>query len=247
MWELGGINSNDAEEKVELVDYDEKAEEKLTSYALYQYTSAPLAELREKAGKMSTEEKDKILSAYVGQRNNRRQKPGRGFENIYYTFDILANFGAYRDLQRHRVLTQERQLISCRHGYTLPSEVVEAGYESDYRDAMEVARQSWEKINEKMPKQAQYVVPLAYRIRWYFTLNLREAIHLCELRSGQQGHPDYRKIAQKMYTEINRVHPSLGKYLQFVDMKEYSMERIDAEKRIDKKMQEMEKKYAKSL
>lgn len=229
-----------------LVDYDKDAEEKIVAYCLYQYTSLPLVELKQRVKNMPQEEKERILASYVGQRQNRRQKPGRAFENTYYTFDILANFGAYRDLQRHRVLTQERQLVSCKHGYSLPPEIVETGYEAEYRDVMEMAKATWEEINAKVPKQAQYVVPLAYKIRWYFSLNLREAFHLCELRSMQQGHPDYRKIAQGMYSEINRVHPSFGRFMNFVDMKEYGMERIEAEKKLDKKLEEMEKKYAKS-
>ncbi len=242
MWQTGkNYEYSESGEEVKLVDYDENAEEKIAAYALYHYTSAPLKELMQKAKQMSVEERERIISNYVGQRGNRRQKPGRAFENFYYTFDILANFGAYRDLQRHRALTQERQLISCRHGYSLPKEIVEAGFESEYQQAMQIARQTWEEISAKMPGQAQYVVPLAFKIRWYFTFNLREAFHLCELRSMQQGHPDYRKIAQQMYREINRVHPSLGKHMNFVDLKEYKMERIEAEKKLDKKLEEMEK------
>ncbi len=237
---------NDAGDKIELTSYDADAEKKIIAYILYQYSSQPLQELLKKAAAMPREEREKIIAAYVGQRQNRRQKPGRAFENTSYTFDLLANFGAYRDLQRHRVLTQTRQLLNCRHGYTLPKEIIESGYEADYTDVMQLAKQTWEQINEKMPGQAQYVVPFAYRIRWYFTLNLREAFHFCELRSMQQGHSDYRKIAQGMYTEINRVHPAFGKFMNFVDMKEYGMERLESEKKLDKKLQEMEKKYAKS-
>lgn len=236
--------TNDA--TLTLVEYDADAQNKIVAYCLYQYTSLPLAELKRRIANMPQEEKEKILASYVGQRQNRRQKPGRAFENTYYTFDILANFGAYRDLQRHRVITQERQLISCKHGYTMPTEITEAGYENEYRDVMELAKQTYGEINVDMPKQAQYVVPLAYKIRWYFAMNLREAFHLCELRSMQQGHPDYRKIAQGMYSEINRVHPSFGKFMNFIDMKEYGMERLESEKKLDKKLEEMEKKYSKS-
>ncbi len=248
MFEIGNKTATNSEEgdRVELAKFDEDAEEEIVAGILYQYTSAPLSELAKKAKTMDKEEREKIIAEYVGKRGNRRQKPGRAFENVHYSFDILANFGAYRDLQRHRVLTQERQLLSCRHGYTLPGEIIETGYESEYKEAIQAARDAWQKISEKMPKQAQYVVPFAYRIRWYFSLNLREAFHLCELRSMQQGHPDYRKIAQEMYRQINHAHPSLGKYMNFVDMKQYGMERIEAEKKLDKKLAEMEKKYAKS-
>lgn len=229
--------------EVELIEYDKDAETKLVAYILYSYMNAPLSDLLEKAKKMGAAEREKIIAAYVGTRGNRRHKPGRAFESVQYTFDICVNFGAYRDLQRHRVLTQERQVLGCGNGFTLPPEIVQAGYESEFRDAMDQARQTWEAIAGRMPKQAQYVVPLAYKIRWYFTMNLREALHFCELRSMQQGHSDYRKVAQQMYQQILQVHPALGRHMRFVDMKEYEMERLEAEKKLDKKLQEMGKKY----
>ena len=110
---------------------------------------------------------------------------------------------------------------------------------------MEKAAAFYRKIHPKFPHEAQYIVPFAYRIRWYFKLSLREAIHLCELRSMQQGHPDYRHVAQDMAKEISRVHPVLGKHMLFMDYKEYGMERLEAEKKLDKKLAEMEKKYSK--
>src|SRR3989344_4701659 len=245
MVELGKTHNalRNTQNEVELIEYDEDAETKIVAYILYQYTNAPLGELKEKAKKMSAGEREKIIAKYVGERKNRRHKPGRAFENVYYTFDILTNFGAYRDLHRHRILTQQRQLLGCEHGYTLPHEIVQAGHENEFKDAMQLAKNAWQEIANKMPMQAQYVVPLAHKIRWYFKLNLREAFHLCELRSMQQGHPDYRKIAQEMYKEIARVHPSLGKHMVFMDMKQYGMERLEAEKKLDRRLDAMEKRY----
>ena len=245
MMEIGKTHSAKriTQNEVELIEYDEDAETKIVAYILYQYTNTPLDELKEKAKKMSAGEREKIIAKYVGERKNRRHKPGRAFENVYYTFDILTNFGAYRDLHRHRILTQQRQLLGCEHGYTLPHEIVQAGHENEFKDAMQLAKNAWQEIANKMPMQAQYVVPLAHKIRWYFKLNLREAFHLCELRSMQQGHPDYRKIAQEMYKEISRVNPSLGKYMNFVDLNEYAMERLEAEKKLDRRLDAMEKRY----
>ncbi len=246
MTEIGKLYKSEANtgaNTVQLTKYDDDAEEKITAHILYTYCNAPLQELMKKAGNMSTAERQHIIAMYVGKRGNRRHKPGRAFENAYYTFDLLANFGAYRDLQRHRILTQQRQLLGCNNGYTMPIEITQAGFESEYRDAMQMAKQTWQEVSKAMPMEAQYVVPFAYKVRWYFTLNLREAFHLCELRSMQQGHPDYRKIAQEMHLEIRRVHPSLAKHMSYVDHNEYKMERIEAEKKLDKKLQEIQKTH----
>lgn len=233
-------------EEVVLVDYDEDAEERVIAAALYPYSRRSMASLIQDAKHMSQEQRDKIITAYVGNRKNRRHKPGRGFEAVRYTFDICANFGCYRDIHRHRMLTQQRQTLGCLHGYTLPKEIIEAGFEGEFKDAMEAAKNAWEQIAKQKPLQAQYVVPLAYRIRWQMTMNLREAFHFCELRSSMQGHVDYRRVAQGMYKEIEKVHPSLAKHMKFVDMREYAFERLEAEKKLDKKLAEISKKYGQS-
>jgi thymidylate synthase ThyX len=106
---------------------------------------------------------------------------------------------------------------------------------------MELADQTYRKISVKMPEEAQYVVPFAYNLRWYMTMNLREAYHFCELRSTPQGHIDYRRVAQQMYQEIKKVHPFVE---MLVDMKEYGLERLEAEKWIDKRLEEVKKKYS---
>ncbi len=188
-------------------------------------------------------QKSDIIGAYLKRRENRRHKPGRAFENVSYSFDILANFGAFRDLQRHRILTQLKQPLTTDYGYDVPSEIVDAGLSDDYVVAMEKAKEAFNKIREKMPQEAQYIVPLGYKIRWYFTLNLRELYHLCELRSGRQGHIDYRRIAQDMYILVKAVHPLLVKHMKYMDMQDYDLERLDAEKRIDKKIETIRKKW----
>lgn len=230
-------------EGVKLIDYDKKAEKKIVITALYQYLSKPMEEIEEIANKMSADEKEAVIMAYINERENRRHKPGRAFEHAYYTFDVCANFGAYRDMHRHRILTQQRQLLNPYHGYKLPEDLVRAGYENEFKDVMDAAKNAYEEISKKYKKQAQYVIPLAYNIRWYMTFNVREAYHMLELRSSMQGHPDYRKIAQDMFREIEKVHPKLASGMKFMDMKEYKLERLEAEKRIDKKIEEIEKKY----
>ncbi|MFA5077288.1 MAG: FAD-dependent thymidylate synthase [Candidatus Micrarchaeia archaeon] len=230
---------------VSLAGYDRDAELKVLAAMIYANSQVSMERALETAKTLDQGKVSELLTAYVGERKNRRHKPHRSFENTHYTFDICANFGAYRDIHRHRVLTQQRQLLNTSLGYDLPKELAEAGYENEFKNAMEAAKNTYERIAARIPAQAQYVVPLAYRLRWYMKMNLREAYHFCELRSVQQGHPDYRVIAQEIYKKIKEVHPSLASGMKFVDMKSYELERLDSEKRIDKKLDEIDRKYAK--
>ena len=230
-------------EEVTLVEYDNDAESKVLYTILYQYSRMPLSQIKNIVNRLSEEEKKKIITAHLANRKNRRHKPGRGFETIYYKFDILANYGIYRDLHRHRQLTQEPQDLTTKHGYDMPKELVEAGFKEEYEKCMEKAKLAYEELYEEFPKEAQYVVPFGYRIRWYFNLNLREVFHLTELRSQQQGHPDYRRVAQLIATKVKEVHPSLTEHLTFVDMNTYELERLEGEKFIDQRMKEVKEKY----
>lgn len=222
-------------QQVTLLDYDADAEEKVLSAILYPNSAVPLAQLRAQVQQLSPWELEQLIAAYVGKRRHRRDKPGRAFEHAYYTFDILGDYGIYRDLQRHRILTQERQLLSTLHGYDTQEEIGLAGFGEKYHAAMRAADAAYRKIAAQYPFEAQYVVPLAYNIRWYMKMNLREAYHFCELRAGQQGHPGYRKVAQLMAKEIARVHPTLAAGMTFVDYNDYKLERINAEMRKEEK------------
>jgi len=233
-------------EEVELAEYDREAEQKIAAAILYSQSAMPLRTAKALAAGMQHEQRRKIIGAYVAKRQNRRHRPGRAFEHAYYTFDILGNYGIYRDLQRHRVLTQERQDLTAMHGFDTPKEMEEAGCAGEYRECMRLAKAAFEKIEKRSPKQAQYVVPFGYKVRWYFHLNLRELYHLCELRTMRQGHPDYRRICQKMYLLAKEVHPSLVENMRFVDMNSYVLERSESEKKIDQKLAEMDKRYGKA-
>lgn len=228
---------------VELVDYDPKAIDKIVETILYQYSEYPLSQIRDHVSKMSDEQKTGIIQEYLKRRENRRHKPWRAFEVAYYTFDILGNYGIYRDLQRHRILTQMRQLLSTKNGYDTPAELEEAGFGDKYHAAMQLAREAYEEIARRFPKEAQYIVPFGYRIRWLFTLNARQIFNMVELRTIRQGHPDYRKICQEIYYKVRAVHPQIVENMKFVDLNAYEMERDEAEKRIDRKLDEIKKKY----
>jgi len=191
--------------------------------------------VREHAARLSAAERLEILRGYVGERASRFQRPGRAFEDAYYTFDLLADIGAYRDLHRHRILTQERQRYTTAHGYIVPPELVDAGLSGRYVAALDTAASTVEAIAGDLPAAAQYLVPFAYRIRWRIKLNLREAYHLIELRAAPQGHPTYRAIAQEMFRQIQAVHPTLAESMRFVDLHDYALERLAAEQRLDAK------------
>ena len=150
----------------------------------------------------------------------------------------MADIGAYRDLQRHRILTQERQRYSVVHGYAVAPELEAAGVAAAYCTALDQTAAAVQAIEADFPAAAQYLVPFAYRIRWRFRLNLREAYHLIELRAAPQGHPSYRAIAQQMYLALQKIHPSLIEGMQFVDLGEHALERLAAEQRFDQKLAE---------
>lgn len=222
----------------QLVEYDPDAEVKIVAAILYPHTNLAFEQIKEYVIALSMPERVEIISTYVGERGSRFHRPGRAFEETYYTFDLLADLGAYRDLHRHRVLTQERQPYSVRHGYVVPIELEEANLAEPYREALEYAAKTTELISKGLPDAAQYVVPFAYRLRWRIKLNLREVYHLVELRSSRQGHPSYRTIAQEIYRQISTVHPALVANMNFVDLNDYALERLAAEQRIDTKLRE---------
>ena len=222
-------------QNVTLVEFDPQAEINTVAAILYPHTDVTLAEVREHAAQLPSAERLAIVRAYVGERGSRFQRPGRAFEEAYYTFDLLADIGAYRDLHRHRILTQERQRYTVVHGYATPPELVDAGLAERYNAALDEAAAAFTAISAPLPDAAQYLVPFAFRIRWRIKLNLREAFHLIELRAAPQGHPTYRAIAQEMYRQIQAVHPTLAEGMCFVDMHDYALERLAAEQRLDAK------------
>lgn len=229
---------------VELVECDsnDSAQDKVVAAILFQHLHAKSSEIKPLVSQMPAEEKRQLILSYIGNRQNRRQKPGRAFESADYTFCITGNFGMYRDLHRHRMLTQERQLLTTKHGFDMPQELVDAGFDGKVKEAISAADSLHSRLVPSMPHEAQYVVPLGCRMRWYAKMNLREAYHLCELRSMRQGHPDYRKVAQDMHTLVSKAHPLLASGMKFVDYGSYDLERLEAEKKIDKKLEQMSQK-----
>ena len=228
---------------VTLIDYDVDAEDKVLAAILYPHARNSLHQLRGIVAQIKKNDRLKIFQEQFGKRRHRRDKPGRAFENVYYTFDIISNLGAYRDIHRHRILTQERQDFTTVHGYDTPQEIHEAGFESDFDRCMARAADLYDKIYGDFPAEAQYVVPFAYKTRWYMKMNLREAVHLCELRTMPQGHPDYRFIAQEMWRKIQEVHQALAEVGRFIDWKSYRLGRLQSEMRTEFKKSVMHKNH----
>src|SRR5205807_8340627 len=191
-----------------------------------------------RARAMNADDRAALLSAYVGNRANRRHKPGRAFERTGYRFDVLADYGAFRDLQRHRLLTIDWQPLSTRHGYTEPAAIEDAGALADWRAVMDRSAELHERlVAHDLADAAPYAVVMAYRVRFYMDMNAREAMHVIELRSSPQGHPAYRRVCQLMHRAIADVagHRAIAEAMQFADHSTVELERLQSERNMEKK------------
>jgi thymidylate synthase ThyX len=218
--------------EVALVGFSPDAEVELVTGMLYPHSHLPEAQLREVVAAMPAEDRLRVVRAYTGDRRNRRHKPGRALERVWYRFDVCGDYGAFRDLQRHRMLTIEWQELSPRHGYETPPELVEAGVEAEWHEALARQAALWERLHPDLPRQAQYAVGFAWRLRYAMQLNARAAMQMLELRTTPQGHPSYRRVCQRMHTLIRDEagHPAVAEMMAFVDHGQAELERLEAEK-----------------
>jgi thymidylate synthase ThyX len=216
---------------VTLLRWDADGEERIMAAALLPHTSAGLEEVVGAVRALSEAERDRLFAAALGVRGNRRHRPGRGFEHTDYTFELVSDFGAFRDLQRHRMLTIQWQELTPALGYAVPQEVVAAGLEVRWRQAVERAEAAWAETHPDLPEQAQYLVTLAHRVRYVIKLNAREALHLIELRTSPQGHPAYRRVCQEMLQEIDTVagHHRVAGAMSFAGREDVHLPRYAAE------------------
>ena len=223
--------------EVSLVDFDPDAEDKVLAAMLYPHTSLPEHQLLARVRAMTTDERLALVDAYVGDRSNRRHKPGRALERVFYRFDICSDYGAFRDLQRHRMMTIEWQSLSPRHGYDVPEAVEEAGVADRFHDAMGRSADLHDALAEHFPASASYAVSLAYKVRYVMQFNARQAMHLLELRTGPQGHPAYRRVCQEMHRLVDEQagHHALAAMMRHVDHSEPGLERLEAERRAAQK------------
>ncbi|MGC9046768.1 MAG: FAD-dependent thymidylate synthase [Minisyncoccia bacterium] len=233
--------SEDSNDDVKLVEYDEDAEDKIITAILFETTNNDWKSIYQKVKKLNNQDKKQILMSYFNGRTERWQKVGRALENSYLRFEIVTNIGAYRDLHRHRMMTQQRQLFSIDLGYYLPPEIKAANLSNDFESVLNQAAELFLKIKKYDEFLAQYVVPLAYKIRFYQFQNFRELFWESELRTSSQGHPDYRKIEQKKYLLIKEKFPLIASLIK-VDLNDYDISRRGTEEKIKAKEEMLLKK-----
>jgi thymidylate synthase ThyX len=226
----------DGTPSVELVHVD-GSEEDLLAACLFEGSTVPETEILARIDVLDRAERAELLAAMVGERANRRHRPGRGFEALRYRFEIVSDYGAFRDLQRHRMLTCQWQRLGPDLGAGVPEEVREAGVGGEFERGLDLSRAEYERLTGTgLVEMAPYALSLAYRIRYTLDLNAREAMHLIELRSGREGHPTYRAVAQAMHERIAAVHPGVASAMSYVDTSaEPRLERILSEIRTHRK------------
>jgi len=210
-------------------------EDELISALLFESAGIGEAAVRERVGALDHEQRTALLADLLGGRANRRHRPGRGLETLRYRFEIVSDYGAFRDLQRHRTLTVQWQSLTPHLGAGVPEEVERAGRGDAYRRALESSAAEYERLAaEGLRAQAPYALCLGYRIRYVLDLNARAAMQMIELRSGREGHPSYRAVALAMLDEIARVHPAVAEAMTHVDRSaEPRLERILSELRAE--------------
>ncbi len=220
---------------VQLTDFDPEGEVKILAAAMYAHAELGDDALLVAAKQLTLADRERLLEAYVGNRTNRRHRPGRAFERTSYRFEIVTDYGAFRDLQRHRMLTLDWQPLSPHLGYEVPAEIVELGGEDDWRRVMTTCAALHKDLGSAgLGTVAAYALPMAYRIRFYMQMNAREAMQMIELRTSPQGHPAYRWVCQEMLRRIGDVagHHAVAASMRFADMiGSADLGRLDAEHR----------------
>jgi thymidylate synthase ThyX len=218
---------------VRLVDFDPDGEARVLAHALWPAGGGSLAEARARAAELDPPERARALAGWAGERTDRRRRPGRALEATTYAFEVVCDYGAYRDLQRHRMLTLQAQPLTPRLGYDVPAEVADAGGGDAYDAAQAACVGLHDALAQVVPEEAAYAVTLAHRIRFTMVLNAREAMHLIELRSQPQGHESYRWVAREMHRQIAEVagHGAIASMMTFVDHSDPAAGRLASEAR----------------
>jgi hypothetical protein len=221
---------------VELIDVD-GSEDELIAASLFESAGSSERAILDRVRALPPDEQAEIIADLAGDRANRRHRPGRGWEAVRYRFEIVSDYGGFRDLQRHRMLTCQWQRLGPDLGAGIPDEVREGGAGGEYERALEISRAEHERLaTAGLEDAAPYALCLGYRIRYMLDLNAREAMHLIELRSGREGHPTYRAVAQAMHERIASVHPAIAAAMTHVDAStEPRLERIMSEIRTHRK------------
>ncbi|MGZ6005030.1 MAG: dTMP kinase [Candidatus Saccharimonadales bacterium] len=229
---------------VTLTNFWPRNELDLVPDMLYEHSALSLEEIKSEVNKWPYSKREAVLLAYMGERLNRRQRPGRALENAHYSWDLLCDYGIFRDLQRHRMVDDlEWQELTPRYGYEIPKLVEEAGLTDIFEDCFDKSLQLHSALQSAGYKvEAQYATLLGHRMRWKVTYNARAAFHLHELRTSPQGHPGYRKLVQQMHDKLAEVHPLLAEAMKFVNQGEDpELTRLAAERYTQFKLQQLDK------
>lgn len=228
---------------VQLVDVWPRNELDLVPDMLYEFSSLPLREIQKEVKAWPYGKKADVLEAYMGERLNRRHRPGRALEKAHYSWDLVCDYGIFRDLQRHRLVDDlEWQQLTPRYGYEVPELVEQVGLSDDFEDCFDLSLKLYSMLQQAgYPLEAQYATLLGHRMRWKVTYNAREAFHLHELRTSPQGHPGYRKLVQQMHAKVAEVHPMLAAAMKFVNQGEDpELSRLAAERYTQYKLQKLD-------
>ena len=229
--------------KITLVNDAESRDVSVIASMLFPYTKLSLETLRAEVRKLTGQQRKEVIEIYVGSRKTRRDRPGRALEDGYpYTFDMVTNWGVYKDLMRHRMNSQQRQLFSPKIGFDMPEELKKAGFEKQALECVKKADALFDSMSKISPILAQYSVLHGHFVRWSISMNDREAMHMLELRSTPQGHPEYRRAAQMMHQEILRRSKWRGEMMNFVDYGDYYWSRADSEARQRVKEKKLDEK-----
>ena len=211
----------------------------LISNMIFPYVRHSSSQVRGIVKSLSEERRKQIFDTYIGSRESKRDRPGRALEYGYpIQFDILAGFAEYRDLQRHRMLTQQRQDLGIDLGYSVPEEIEEIGMGEKVQECFERTESLHRDLKKAgMEQEAQYATLFNHYIRWNVGMNLRELGHLVELRTQKAGHPKYRRTAQMMARQYLNRHPEMEPVLHYVDYNDYDggITRADQEARTARK------------
>jgi thymidylate synthase ThyX len=216
---LYGIGEPQGEEgpSVRLLHVDGN-EDMLLAGLLFEEAGISETETIRRLAVLEPDARAQMIAELAGARENRRHKPGRGLERIRYQFEVVSDYAAFRDLQRHRLLTCQWQKLTPALGAEVPAEVEEARFGDEYRRALEISAGEYDRLaGSGFREEASYACCLGFRMRYTLDMNAREAMHLIELRSGEQGHPSYRAVAQEMHRLIGEKHPAVATMMRHVD------------------------------
>ncbi len=235
--------SADFSEPVRLIGASIKDEMDLVPDMLFETSTLSEAELRAAVAAWPFARRQEVFDAYMGTRMNRRHKPGRALEKLHYEWEVTADYGTFRDLQRHRIVDAwEWQNLTVDYGYEVPDLIKEAGFEARFRECFAESESLFGAMTDAgFAEEAQYATLLGHRLRYRFMMNAREAFHLLELRTSPQGHPGYRKICQEMHRQLSLIHPRLGAAMRFVNQSgDPPLTRLDAERATQLKLKLLE-------